>query len=749
MVTRRFTLLLAALVALPCLAAEKNETWLEVRSPNFTVVSTHNEKQARAVAEQFELFRAVAQRVMPKANFNLGRPLLILAVKNEKSLKELLPEYWEQKGRVHPVGLFIGADEKMYIALRTDVQGDFPYLVVYHEYVHALLRKNFENIPLWLNEGFAEFLGHTIIGNKEAGVGQPSEPHLVWLQSNKLLPLEVLLTVDHSSPHYNESNRASVFYAQAWALTHYLLLSERGRVEDLLTKYFHELDKNVTEKIAAQAALGDLKKFEKTLEGYVRQSAFKYISIKQPPDIDESKFQVRTLNAAESAAVRGDFHVYMKRPIEARALLEGALRADPGNALAHESLGLLALRQKDRAQAAQYFSKAASLDSRSYLAHYYAAMLNASDASQTDRFDETEASLKRSLELNPSFAPACSMLAMLYAANDERLQEALLLARKAVQLEPGLLGYRINLANVLMRLKRVDEAILIGERVLAAAKDPGEQTMASSFLQSARQYKDSLERYEAAKKDAEERAVRRAKEISEYEARMIKRAGEEANARVVQLQPGEMIAYGTISEVSCTGAEALHVVLMTGNNSLSLRAPRRMDVPYTIGPGRVMKLDPCKELRGHQAQVVYRAGKTRSAPSALVSVQLLEAPVTTELPPTQPQGRKLRVAPQEDTSEKPPAPQPSGRPGWSEGKITLVSCNGTDLRVTVDLGGGFSVKLRAANYHHVQFLAAPGVTIPGDFQPCTQLRGHNAEVKYYVAEGKGYEGDIVSIELRP
>ncbi|MBI3404654.1 MAG: hypothetical protein HY046_04280, partial [Acidobacteria bacterium] len=131
--TRRLISLFFFISALPCYSADKAETWIEVRSPNFTVVTTHNDKQARAIAEQFELFRAVAQKVMPKANFNLGRPLLILAVKNEKALKELLPEYWETKGHTHPAGVFIGGEEKLYIALRTDVQGDFPYQVIYHE----------------------------------------------------------------------------------------------------------------------------------------------------------------------------------------------------------------------------------------------------------------------------------------------------------------------------------------------------------------------------------------------------------------------------------------------------------------------------------------------------------------------------------------------------------------------------------------------------------------------------------------
>ena len=43
---------------------------------------------------------------------------------------------------------------------------------------------------------------------------------------NKLLPIETLLNVEHGSPYYNEANRASVFYAESWALIHYLMMDD-------------------------------------------------------------------------------------------------------------------------------------------------------------------------------------------------------------------------------------------------------------------------------------------------------------------------------------------------------------------------------------------------------------------------------------------------------------------------------------------------------------------------------------------
>jgi len=47
------------------------------------------------------------------------------------------------------------------------------------------------------------------------------------LRQNKLLPLPVLFTVDATSPYYHEENKGSIFYAESWALTHYLYTKDR------------------------------------------------------------------------------------------------------------------------------------------------------------------------------------------------------------------------------------------------------------------------------------------------------------------------------------------------------------------------------------------------------------------------------------------------------------------------------------------------------------------------------------------
>src|SRR5437870_1074966 len=146
-------------------AAGADRTWVEVTGPHFTVISNAGEKQARRVAEQFEQIRAVLGSGL-KLRVDPGKPFIILALKDSDSFKALLPQFWETKNHAHPAGVFHSGIEKHYVTLRLDVNGtgdqDNPYHVVYHEYVHMLIGLSYRSLPLWLNEGLAEFYGNTL-----------------------------------------------------------------------------------------------------------------------------------------------------------------------------------------------------------------------------------------------------------------------------------------------------------------------------------------------------------------------------------------------------------------------------------------------------------------------------------------------------------------------------------------------------------------------------------------------------------
>jgi hypothetical protein len=63
----RIATFLCLVAAVASSAGAQTDTWLEVRTPHFQIITNSNEKEGRRTARQFEGMRAVFQRVFPDA----------------------------------------------------------------------------------------------------------------------------------------------------------------------------------------------------------------------------------------------------------------------------------------------------------------------------------------------------------------------------------------------------------------------------------------------------------------------------------------------------------------------------------------------------------------------------------------------------------------------------------------------------------------------------------------------------------
>ena len=209
-------LALLSLLLAPPSRADHHETWIEVRSPHFTVLSNAGEHEGRLTAQQFEEIRAMFEQRYPKLRVDGGKPTVIFALKNEDSLKLFLPGYGTDKDAMRLSGLYRLSYDKNYALVRTDVRGTspFPYHTLYHEYTHAYFRLNYRGLPLWLNEGIAEFYGNTVIEGKDVKIGAVGEPQLRLLRENPLIPISTLVSIDGSSPLFNTRDHSGIFYTE-------------------------------------------------------------------------------------------------------------------------------------------------------------------------------------------------------------------------------------------------------------------------------------------------------------------------------------------------------------------------------------------------------------------------------------------------------------------------------------------------------------------------------------------------------
>jgi tetratricopeptide (TPR) repeat protein len=449
------------------------QRWFEVRSAHFIVLTNASEKQARNTALQFERMRAVFHLLLPAASDDSDPTITVLTVKDRRDMRAFEPEQYLTKDGLDLSGFFLRAPDTNYIVVRLDADEEHAYATVYHEYTHYLLRKADGWLPLWLNEGLAQFYENTDVRSSNVQLGEPNVAQLQYLAITPMLPLATLFAVDARSPYYREEQKGTIFYAESWALTHLLILGDRTHGTHRIHDYAELLVHGEDPVTAARQAFGGLDTLQSQLSTYVRQPSLSFFTMKADLSPQDSTISLSPVPENEIDANRANILLYTGRTQEAQTLLDAVLRDDPNNELAHETAGYLRFQQGDYDGAKNSYSQAIALNSHSFLAHYYYAVMTLHGGDDTHDA-AVESSLLKSIALNPQFAPSCDALAMFYASRRRNLDQAHILNLRAVELAPDSLGYRVDAAEVLAEQRQFADAAGILTAAEHLARTPSE-----------------------------------------------------------------------------------------------------------------------------------------------------------------------------------------------------------------------------------------------------------------------------------
>jgi tetratricopeptide (TPR) repeat protein len=489
---------LKSAVVLSCLLATTPRTyaadsWIEVRSPHFTVVSNASEGTARNIAWQFEQFRSAIEKAFPWARVQLSRPVLVIAAKDENTMRALAPRYWERGNQIHPVSVFAPAADRYYITLRADVHAVEtegitpinPYQPAYWIYTTLSLESAFRHgLPLWIREGLSEVLSNTIVTPNELEFGRPMPALLTELQHGRF-SLDQLISITSDSAVYTRETERARFTAQSWALMQYLLFgsSDREAQSARVDEIARLVLSGASSAQAIEKVFGSVKALEDAWSLYVGQGFFRYASVKVDTTVSAKSFQARSLGAAQSAAARAGFHAAMARPVEARAEIDQSRKLDARLAATYEVEGGLLEAEQKHEEAARAFAKAIELDSDNFYPYFRLAALTWKPGADTQTLQDLKKWLSRAVLLNNAFAPAfvnlSNVLLQLHQPAD-----ALVPARQAVALDPAETSYRLALAEALWNASQRDEAINEARTALANARTESERRDAQARLDS-------------------------------------------------------------------------------------------------------------------------------------------------------------------------------------------------------------------------------------------------------------------------
>jgi tetratricopeptide (TPR) repeat protein len=432
-------------------AADK---WLSVRSKNFLLVGNASESSIRRVDRTLEEFRAGFALLFPGIAQQAPPPITVVVFKDDAAFRPFKPLYQGKPANV--AGYFQSGQDVNFIALTGDTETP---RVIYHEFVHSLTKDTTTPLPPWAGEGLAEVYSTFEIASngKEMLLGRAIGEHLQTLQTSSL-PLTSLFAVNHASPEYNEQSKQGIFYAESWALLHYLMLANDRQREPQLATFLNSLSNGKTiDENFREAFQADPATFERELQDYVRRFTFPAVRFKLQSKIDfDRDVEVTPLTEAQAQAYLGDLLAHMGRDDAAETQLKKAISLDPNFGPSYASLGLLRVRQGKSDEALEFLTRAVEADTTNYMVHYdYAYMLQVVDAtnkaaSRESRLQLMREHLKKAIELAPDYAPAYDMLGYVALVSGSEMPETEELLKKALNASPGKRLLRLRLTELML-----------------------------------------------------------------------------------------------------------------------------------------------------------------------------------------------------------------------------------------------------------------------------------------------------------
>jgi tetratricopeptide (TPR) repeat protein len=563
------------------------DTWVSVRTKNFLMLGNASEKEIRRVALKLEQFREAFTNLFPNITFNTPVPTTVIVFKSDSSFAPFKPG-------PNVAGYFQSGQDVNYITLTTEVRGQQdPFTVIFHEYTHLLINNTFPRAPVWFNEGLAEYYStFSITDDQKVVMGIPITSHVFRLRESQMLPLKTLFAVDQSSPHYNERNKQTIFYAQSWALVHYLIIGKKvGQVEQL-GKFLRLVDAKTPVDQAFQQAFGvPFETMEKDLRNYVNGN--KYYSL---TGHFEKKLEVDTtaeaipLTDAEVQAYLGDLLLHSHRT-DAYTYLERAVKLDPNLAMANTSLGMAYFREGKVNEAHASLERAVAANSKNYLAHYYYAFtLSRSGPGggptiagyPADVAAKIREHLEKAIALRPDYPESYSLLAFVSLVTGKGIDESIMSMKKITASLPGRHDLTFMLAQLYLEKGERKLAREMLEQVVKLSADEEVRRDAAGLLSDISNFEKATQKAAEDEKQSAHAAADENQVIIQPNNKPAPPPDPSSYLREALRPPkaGETQVQGTLARIECD-AKGMVFVVQAGTTLLRLRATGFSDIELT------------------------------------------------------------------------------------------------------------------------------------------------------------------------
>jgi tetratricopeptide (TPR) repeat protein len=380
--------------------------WRRLRSPNFVAIGNATEADIRAATAELESVRdAMASRFPSLARRRTTLPTLVV-FKDDRALAVFKPRD-EPRGRHSTTaGFFVARPDVTYIVLSSQPVGsvgrDSMLRIVLHEYVHDIIQREKPFLPLWLNEGLSEFYGSAERATGKVVAGRALEDRLDALARYRRLPIEELISVSDYAT-LRGGQRELVFYAQSWALTHYLLVGHDGRRDGQLDAFMDAVERGLSAESAFEEAFEtSIDAMSRELDLYIRRSQFPTMTLTEAAvDGWASTGRFEPMLESEAARIEGDVLLRLGLLDDANDRLTPAAARYPASAPLQMSLAILRTEQGRASEAVALLREVVAGDPDGFAGHWNLARALRRAGLEGEALE----SYRRAIALNPALAP--------------------------------------------------------------------------------------------------------------------------------------------------------------------------------------------------------------------------------------------------------------------------------------------------------------------------------------------------------
>ena len=436
--------------------------WRRAESPNFIVYSDGSERTLREYTAKLERFDGLMRRALGAGPQTEIRKLPVYLVNDGRALRVAVPQLPDGID-----GYYSSSDNDTFAILVRGRSDD----ILLHEYVHHFMARNGDSRnPGWLSEGFAEYFATaTVSESGRATFGLPDPGRQYALQQNRWLPMDELLRAKGSLDIEGTTARG-MYYAQAWALTHWTL-SNADRVRSLAA--FQTAVSRGQDPVEAWQATFGMTQAQLTaqLRAYA-QGPLRYAELTIQPIAPT--ITVSVLSPAADAVLLPMINARAPDPssVDGPALL-GTLRSAAGR-FPDDPLALVGLAHAEKLWGDEPAAEAAltraldlqgdNLDGLLLMATIFEERgdIAPDQADTVSNHRTAQGFLRRALDADPTDYRVYAALARIRSgAPDYPNDNDLLTWELALQFAPQVMSVRANAAIAMMEGGRYDDAVAI------------------------------------------------------------------------------------------------------------------------------------------------------------------------------------------------------------------------------------------------------------------------------------------------